>query len=337
MFPRESAEFIVKHAKNVSFKEEGIQKLSKMILEDIVSHKLTPSNFSQHDLHPKPMDPWALDWIFIVDTLNFCFWTPGIGNSTKYRVNGHTGYFALCAAINRAMKEGIDITNPKYYSSIDVTSLQKLMRSDDGVTKVPLLPERVNCLQQVGQVLLEKYKGTFKNCVLEAENSAQNLLKLITNDFICFRDEALYNGQRVSFYKRAQILVGDVWSCFSGKDIGYFHDIDTITMFADYRVPQVLVHFGAMAYTEALYERLAKEELMPNGSDDEIEIRGTSIYICEQIKNFIRKQIRDNQIQTISENDVNGILIDHFLWDYRRKNAEMLNYIPFHKVLCIYY
>lgn len=79
------------------------------------------------------------------------------------------------------------------------------------------------------------------------------------------------------------------------------------------------------------------EELMPNGSDDEIEIRGTSIYICEQIKNFIRKQIRDNQIQTISENDVNGILIDHFLWDYRRKNAEMLNYIPFHKVLCIYY
>lgn len=32
MFPRESAEFIVKHAKNVSFKEEGIQKLSKMVI-----------------------------------------------------------------------------------------------------------------------------------------------------------------------------------------------------------------------------------------------------------------------------------------------------------------
>ena len=40
----------------------------------------------------------------------------------------------------------------------------------------------------------------------------------------------------VSFYKRAQILVADIWACFEGKDYGEFHDIDTITMFADYRL-----------------------------------------------------------------------------------------------------
>lgn len=39
----------------------------------------------------------------------------------------------------------------------------------------------------------------------------------------------------VSFYKRAQILVGDVWACFKGKDLGSFSDIDAVTMFADYR------------------------------------------------------------------------------------------------------
>ena len=33
-------------------------------------------------------------------------------------------------------------------------------------------------------------------------------------------------------YKRAQILVADLWACFEGKGYGYFEDIDKITMFA---------------------------------------------------------------------------------------------------------
>lgn len=36
----------------------------------------------------------------------------------------------------------------------------------------------------------------------------------------------------IRFYKRAQILVADLWACFEGEGYGYFHDIDTVTMFA---------------------------------------------------------------------------------------------------------
>jgi len=39
----------------------------------------------------------------------------------------------------------------------------------------------------------------------------------------------------VSFYKRAQIVVADIWNCFDGKGLGAFRDIDAVTMFADYR------------------------------------------------------------------------------------------------------
>lgn len=60
----------------------------------------------------------------------------------------------------------------------------------------------------------------------------------------------------VSFYKRAQILVGDIWACFRGEGLGAFYDIDYITMFADYRVPQVLIHFGAIRYSNPLLSRL---------------------------------------------------------------------------------
>jgi hypothetical protein len=36
----------------------------------------------------------------------------------------------------------------------------------------------------------------------------------------------------VRLYKRAQILVADLWACFNGEEFGEFHDIDKITMFA---------------------------------------------------------------------------------------------------------
>lgn len=42
------------------------------------------------------------------------------------------------------------------------------------------------------------------------------------------------------------------WACYQGEGFGQFEDIDTVTMFADYRVPQVLVHFGALQYDDHL-------------------------------------------------------------------------------------
>nr|XP_022298759.1 UPF0553 protein C9orf64-like [Crassostrea virginica] len=87
-----------------------------------------------------------------------------------------------------------------------------------------------------------------------------------------------YDIFRVSFYKRAQILVADIWACFEGKDYGEFHDIDTITMFADYRIPQALYHFGALSYSDKLMEYLKEAKRMKSGDRYEVEIRGCSIW-----------------------------------------------------------
>lgn len=259
-----------------------------------------------------------------------------IADYTKYKVMGYTGYFALCAAINRAMKEGLDITNAEYYSKIDIATVEKIFRSDDGQTKVPLLEERLKCFHEVGKRLLDKWQGKFENVIKAANGSAVNLLKLIVEEFPCFRDEADFAGQRVSLYKRAQILVGDVWACFRGEGLGAFTDLYQITMFADYRIPQVLVHFDSLEYNEELMSTLKSDKILKNGDPMEVEIRGASIYIVEQVKDQVLK-ILNEKYPEISKDHVNSILIDHFLWDYRRQNAQELEYIPFHKVLSVYY
>ncbi|CAG9810687.1 unnamed protein product [Chironomus riparius] len=334
--PKESGEFIVKNAKHLTVSEDGIKNLANQIVAAITDQTLSINNFSQIKFHPKSTDDFALNWIFLIDTLNFCFWTPD-KQPQKWKVEGESGYFALCAAINRAQKEGIDVTNPKYYSKITLEQLDGILRPDDGVTKAPLLEDRVKCLHDVGTKLLDKYNGKFENVVLKASGSAKKLLEIIVDEFPCFRDEAEYCGKRVSILKRAQILVGDVYACYRGQGIGKFDDIDDeITMFADYRVPQVLVHFGSLTYSDELMQELKDDKILMNGEEKEVEIRGASIYIVEKAKEIVRQMLKAKDPKLCLKN-VNSILIDHFLWDYRRANAEMLTYVPFHKTFSVYY
>lgn len=68
-----------------------------------------------------------------------------------------------------------------------------------------------------------------------------------------------FKGKRVSFYKRAQILVADLWGIMEARGEGNI-SIDWLTMFADYRVPQALVYLGALRYSDALMQALKNGE-----------------------------------------------------------------------------
>lgn len=230
--PRASAVVITNSPKHVAVHRDGIEKLKEevkfgialglmlftcfyflfqfQVVKAIVTKELDINLFSQHQYHPSAADKNAIEWIFVIDTLNFCFWTPD--NNDKWQVCGETGYFALCAALKRACNNGIDITNAHFYSKITLDELTDILRGDDNATQVPLLAERVKCLHEVGTTLLEKYDGKFENCVIEADHSARRLLRIITDEFPSYRDEAEWNGVGVSLYKRAQILIGDLVS-----------------------------------------------------------------------------------------------------------------------------
>ncbi|KAJ8735232.1 hypothetical protein PYW07_006852 [Mythimna separata] len=326
--PVESGEFIAKNAQHVKIHEEGLQKLcDEMILS--VTDKLKIPDTGADTIHPNKDHEKAVDWVFVADALNFCFWS--YSGDPKWTVDGHSGYYALEAALDRALKNGVDITNPKFYSTITKDELQFLMKGDNEAT-IPLFEERIAVLHEVGKILLDKYNGTFETCVKEANKSAVKLLEIIVENFPCFRDEATYKGQKVALYKRAQILVADLWNFFGGKGLGHFTDIEQLTMFADYRVPQVLVYFGVLSYSDELMDKLKQDILLPSGSEEEVEIRGCSIHAVELLKKKLEVKLMPQKAEV-----PNSSLIDYYLWCYRRAYADKMESIPFHKTLGIYY
>lgn len=53
----------------------------------------------------------ALNWVFVVDTMNFSFWpeTDRHQCEVTYKGTTYTGYMTLCAAITRALDEGATV------------------------------------------------------------------------------------------------------------------------------------------------------------------------------------------------------------------------------------
>jgi hypothetical protein len=127
-------------------------------------------------------------------------------------------------------------------------------------------------------VLQQKYDCSITNLVSSAKGSAAALVNILARDFGCFLDEHGFNGRRkpVRFLKRAQILVADLWACFDGQSWGEFRDIDKITMFADYRVPQILSTLGCISYSPPLQALVNRGEIIPSGSNFEMQLRGES-------------------------------------------------------------
>lgn len=77
MMPRESAAHIMKNPQYVHINANGIEMIANEVWKAWQENRLVPDGFGQHELHPKPDDPNAIEWIFVLDTMNFCFWTPG--------------------------------------------------------------------------------------------------------------------------------------------------------------------------------------------------------------------------------------------------------------------
>ncbi|KAJ2002628.1 hypothetical protein GGI04_003258 [Coemansia thaxteri] len=345
-----SAEFINKHSLDVHVPEEGVRRAAQEILSRMQSVGYSTAEWKKHTLTPSVADQHAIEWIFVVDALNFSFWSDKQANE-QYTVtlDGQTyrGYWTLCAAVNRALREGIPITDARYYSQASSGELEHVFRGDSS-EKIPMLEERIRVLREVGGVLIDRYGGRFGQMLEESGGSAQRLVGTVVEEFSSFRDEHQFEGRTVAMYKRAQILVADIWACFEGKGSGQFEDIDRVTMFADYRVPQALCHFGALEYSPQLRRFLEQSEsavrgvgeqqaecsppapgMLPSGHRWEVEIRGNSIWAVERIRQHIR--------QTAQGTEVNAILIDFYMWDYSKENAQDMQDIPIHLTRSVFY
>ena len=104
--PRESAKLIASKSKDVSICQKSVEETSRILFDCFKSKKYSFKIWKSHKLHPSEMMKETVDWIAVLDTLNFSFWTDEDVEpwTVRYEGQDYTGYWALCASINRALK-----------------------------------------------------------------------------------------------------------------------------------------------------------------------------------------------------------------------------------------
>ncbi|KAF8491178.1 hypothetical protein F5888DRAFT_1069691 [Russula emetica] len=371
-----SAEFILKNVDLVQINDDGVAAAAQYIRNRLIKDGYTPRTWHTNPLHlcpPEPYDPAhpgtraTLDWIFLISSLNFSFWSHLDGSddcfgiewrkgweSSDHRHVVHTGYWSLVAALDRALEEGIPITDPSFYTSEERcpnSLIEHVFRVAPHASEdIPLLPERIAIMREVGGILCTDFGGSFQGFIeafqrrYDNDGTALQLAQMVTDTFPSFRDELWFEGRQVFFWKRAQIMIAETWAAFSpSSDTDphplFPHGIGQLTMFADYRVPQILHHLRILTYAPTLVSSLKTHEEFPSGAREEIAIRAASIIAVERVAAALRADGR-------APVGTSSVLIDFFLWDLAKRlevgqdrieGIKTRPMLPAHRTRCIWY
>lgn len=340
-----SAEFICDNSIAVAISSQGTKQAARTIWHLMQQKSYSTQTWSEHELHPKSKDESTVNFIFTMNLLNFSFWSELPSEerfAVEYKDQRWTGYWSLIAALQRALEEGHPITTPSFWTDLEAcpdSLISHIFRSATS-EPIPLLTQRIAILREAGEILTTHFTSSPLALISQANNSAAALVNHLVDHFPNFRDTTTFAGRKVRLLKRAQILVADLWAAFNGTSHGLFHDIDSLTMFADYRIPQMLQSLGCLWYSPRLESRIARLELFAPGEDLEVELRGCSIWCVEMIRREIERCYPE------AKGKVNAVLIDFFLYDLCKEmeargeldmREEGRGVLPHHRTRSIYY
>lgn len=294
-----------------------------LLAEDITGAAidLPPWDFSHHFFDGTEK---SVAFLTVLDTVNFCFWAPPGKPRWEFDFEGTSlsGYAGLAASLTTAMKGGVALASADYLAQITAAELARVL---GGSGTLLLMEGRASALRELGRVLLRDYHGKAHLMVEEAEGSAVALARLLSGKLQSFRDTAVHRGRPVWFLKRAQILTADLFGAFGGTKWGRFHDMDRITAFADYKVPQVLRQLGILRYSAGLASKVDHMVPIPAGSIEEIEIRAATVAAVEKLRGLVSAR----------GGSFNAHELDWMLWSMGQHDRFRKK--PYHRTETIFY
>ena len=308
-----SIKYVVDNSTYVSIDKEKINDVLPL-LEGKSNKAWLDSSFLDVD---KYSDEEIMKFMLLCESINFCYWDSDPKWKIEYNGEMYSGSFGLFYGIAKAIRNGYDLLDNNYLENLTIEDLDKIFK---GTTSIPLLKERLNIIKELVKEVenIDSLKELFN------VNSDTELLNVIVDNFSNFRDISIYKGREIYFFKRATLLVGDLISNLDFMREKVKND-DNMLACADYKIPQVLRHFGILNYSDELANLVDSKQEIMHDSEMEIEIRANMIYAIELIKEELNKK----------GIELNSVQIDNALW-LLSKNKEYKDK-PYHLSKTIYY
>lgn len=186
-----------------------------------------------------------------------------------------------------------------------------------GNVLIPLIEERYDCLLEVYKYL-DKH-DFYKE--IKDMNDDITLLNYMIDNFSFLKDESIYKGSKVYFYKRAQLVTSDILhikKICGRENVNYSNLVGC----ADYKIPQVMRCYGFLEFNDELAKIVDNKELIAKDSEMEIEIRALTLEVIDYIYDKLNGEV--------SKMDINDLI-----WLMGQDKSKMNK--PYHRTLTICY
>ena len=272
----QSLQPVIQNASLVKINEEKISEVADwMAYEEFPK----PDGSSLFDFGDDP--DFLMDLALTVNSMNFAFtdFDTGVKYESDYRGKRYSDSEAMMANLHKAKADGIPFFTGEYLASLTKKEFQSVF---SGTIEMPLLDERVKIFNEVGNVLVNKYDGSFHNfvrdCAPRLYANGNGILERLTSEFPRFKDVSNYKGSEIQIYKLAQLGIWGMHLSLMPRKAWRLEDVGMVTAFADYIVPVGLRVTGIFEYAPELEHQINSLIEVPRDSDAEIEIRASSLH-----------------------------------------------------------
>lgn len=259
----------------------------------------------------------TIDFFFAANSINFLFtdFETKEKYTTTYQEKEWKGAYGMWAAMKKAFENDKPITDGHYLKNLTVQAAEQIF---EGNMRMPLLEERVKILNEVGKKLSDSYDGRFHQFLMNAGkklyNEGNGVVERLVKEFPSFDDSTKIGENIARFDKRAQLLVSMIYSRFYNT-LGWelFEDIGELTVFADYVLPKTLRDLSILHYQNSLAERVDSGGLILANSQEELEIRASTLHASD----YLLKGINKTRIKE-GTYPITAMHLDNKLWTESR-------------------
>ncbi len=261
-----SYKYVVNNSIHVKINYTAVDKMIKIIKNSNVKYWLETNPFGVLDMELEDI----INFLLIYHTIgDYCFWgEPKWEIETEYgKLDG--SYAIMNLIINRYKEnQNFDMSYEEFKSLLK------------GNVEIPLLENRYNNLAEMNR-FLKKSQTDFFKMIKDMYDDVQ-LFTFIVESFPYFQDESEYDGHKVYFYKRAQLLTSDILHVIAIKK-GIKTDYSHLIGCADYKIPQVMRCYNMLEFDKYLENKIDSKEEIKENSKAEIEIRACDLEVINYI------------------------------------------------------
>lgn len=244
-------------------------------------------------LFPESDDSKFIDFLGVINAINFCFADPQTGKKfdTEYPIKSgivYKGSSAMAACMMRALGNGVPILSPEYLARFSQKEAREIFRCH--TNPIPMLGSRIAALRNVGATLSGlgeswSFSKIFSDAEYRLFNNGEGIVEKISGHFLSYTDRGRFNGNELLFYKRAQLLPMMYYgrALDSGGKLPLIRDMENFGVITDYAVPNALRSFGILKYHKTLAERIDGGLDLTADSRVEKEIRAVTARIMLEL------------------------------------------------------